>query len=398
MRTVHIITRLIVGGAQENTLHTCEDQHSIHGDDVTLIIGPDTGPEGTLVERAESAGYRVEVVDELRRSIRPRSDRQAYFRLLALLDEIEPEIVHTHSSKAGILGRAAAKRMRLPCVHTIHGASFHYGQSKVAYHAYIRAEKWAAKKCSNFISVCDAMTQTYVNAGIAPVENFTTIYSGFDVEPFLNPPESRDSVRRRLGIADDEIVVATIARLFHLKGHETLLDVAPKIVAGNAKIRFLWIGDGVLRDEYEDRIESLGLSNKFVFTGLVDPTSVPPLINAADLVVHPSQWEGLARVLPQAFVAGKPCVSYDVGGASEVVLDSKSGGIDPNDETGRLLEINDSTAMANAVLELAGNRELRERMGNNGRELCRELFDHRTMTRRIREVYARVIDSHFQTK
>lgn len=398
MKTVHIITRLIVGGAQENTLHTCEDQHAIHGDDVTLIMGPDAGPEGTLLDRAQHGGYRVEVIDELRRSVNPRSDRKSYFAMLKLLDEIEPEIVHTHSSKAGILGRAAAKRMRLPCVHTIHGASFHYGQSKLAYHAYVRAEKWAARKCPNFISVCDEMTRVYLNAGIGRPENFTTIYSGFNVEPFLDPPRPRNEVRREFQVSDDDVVVATVARLFHLKGHETLLDVAGRIAAENPRIKFLWVGDGVLREEYEDRIASLGLTDRFILTGLVPPSTVPELINAADMVVHPSQWEGLARVLPQGLVAGKPCVTYDVGGAAEVVLDSTAGGISPDDETGRVVELNDSDALADAILELAADPGLRVKMGQNGRQLCRELFDHKSMTRRIREVYARVIDAYYEKR
>lgn len=406
MKTVHIITRLIIGGAQENTVHTCEDQHALHGDDVTLIIGPETGPEGSLLERARAAGFEVIVLDELRRSIRPATDLRSYRKLTALLREIGPEIVHTHSSKAGILGRAAAKRARLPCVHTIHGAAFHYGQSRLAYQTYVRAEKWAAKKCPNFISVCDAMTDAYVEAGIAKPEQFTTVYSGFNVEPFLDPPKPRDDVRSELGLGPDDIIAATVARLFHLKGHETLLDVAPRIAAAEPRLKFLWIGDGVLRDEYQQRIDALGLTDRFVFTGLVPPTRIPELMHAADMVVHPSQWEGLARVLPQGLIAGKPCISYDVGGASEVTLDSRvdsteqnqEGGIEPNEETGRLLELNDSEGLGNAILELAANPDLRTRMGHNGRELCRELFDHREMTKRIREVYARVIHDHFEKK
>lgn len=396
MKTVHIITRLIVGGAQENTLHTCEDQHSLHDDDVTLIIGPDTGPEGSLLRRAQDGGYRVIVMDELVRSIRPMTDYRAYRRLVDLLREIGPEIVHTHSSKAGIIGRAAARKARLPCVHTIHGAAFHYGQSWLAYNIYVAAEKWAAKRSRQFISVCDAMTEAYVEAGVADASRFTTVYSGFNVEPFLNPPRPADEMRKELGFADDDVVAATVARLFHLKGHETLLDVAPRLAEANPKLKFLWIGDGVLRETYEQRIEEMGLSDRFVFTGLVPPTQVPELINAADMIVHPSQWEGLARVLPQGLVASKPCVTYDVGGASEVVLDKDAG--DDNDETGRVVDINDSEALADAVLELAADPDLRRRLGENGRELCRELFDHRNMTERIRKVYAQVIDEHFQKK
>ena len=386
MKTVHIITRLIVGGAQENTLHTCEDQHALFGDDVTLVTGPETGPEGSLLDRAKAGGYRVEVVDDLRRSIRPLRDRRAFRRLKELLHKINPAVVHTHSSKAGILGRAAARRWRLPCVHTVHGASFHYGQPWPLYRAYVTAEKWAAKRCDHFISVCDAMTREYVQAGVAAEDHFTTVYSGFDVGPFLEPPKPPAAVREEFGLSPEDVVVTTVARLFPLKGHETLLQAAPKIVAADPRVKFLWVGDGVLRSEYERGIASLGLSDRFVFTGLVPPTRVPELIHAADIVAHPSQWEGLARVLPQGLIAGKPCVTYDVGGAAEVVLDG---------ETGRVLELNDWQGMADAVIELAADADLRRRYGDAGRELCRDLFDHAQMSRRIREVYARVRAQHF---
>ena len=386
MKTVHIITRLIIGGAQENTLHTCEDQHELFDDDVTLITGPETGPEGSLLERARGGGYRVEVVDSLRRSLAPINDRRALSRLKALLKEINPEIVHTHSSKAGILGRAAARRWRLPCVHGIHGASFHYGQPWLAYRAYVAAERWAGRRCDHFISVCDAMTDAYIEAGVAPREMFTTVYSGFDVEPFLSPPKPREEIRRQLGFDDGQVVVATVARLFPLKGHESLLSVAPRIVAADPNVRFLWVGDGVLRGEYTRGIEASGLSDHFRLTGLVPPTRVPELLQASDIVVHRRQWEGLARVLPQGLIAGKPVVTYDVGGAREVVQDG---------ETGFVVPLNDATSLADAVMRLAGDPDLRRRMGDRGRELYRELFDHRQMTARIREVYARVRAEHF---
>ena len=196
MHIAHIITRLIIGGAQENTLLTCEDEHRDHGDGVTLITGPAVGPEGSLMPRAERGGFDLRVVPELQRSIHPWRDWRAYRALVSLLRELRPEIVHTHSSKAGVLGRAAAQKVGIPAVHTVHGASFHYGQSPLAYGAYIASEKWAAKRTAHFISVADAMTDEYVAAGIATREKFTTIYSGFDVEPFLYPPRPREEVRR----------------------------------------------------------------------------------------------------------------------------------------------------------------------------------------------------------
>ena len=384
MKTLHLITRLIVGGAQENTLHTCEDQVSLHGDEVILVTGPDAGPEGSLLQRAEDGPSELVVLDSLRRSIAPRTDLRAYRAIKRLIRERQPDVVHTHSSKAGIIGRAAAAATGVPCVHTVHGASFHYGQNPAISRAYISAERWAARRCERIVSVCDAMTDAYVAAGVAPREKFTTVYSGFDVDPFLTPREPREQTRQRLGLRPDDIVAATVARLFHLKGHETLLDAAPAIAA-NPRIKFLWVGDGVLRDAYESRIAEMGLTDRFVFTGLVRPNEVPPLMHAADLLVHPSQWEGLARVLPQSLIAGRPCVSYDVGGAGEVVVDG---------ETGRLLPINDSAGLADAVLQLADDADSRERMGQAGRELCSDLFRHELMTQRLREEYARAIDIH----
>jgi glycosyltransferase involved in cell wall biosynthesis len=381
-RVVHFITRLIIGGAQENTLLTVEDQHRLYEDEVTLISGPGLGPEGTLVERAQAGGLDLRIIPELRRSIHPWRDWQSYRRLVELLREIRPEIVHTHSSKAGILGRMAAAKLGIPAVHTIHGASFHYGQNPLAHHSYILAEKFAARHCQRFISVCDAMTDQYVAAGIAPRERFVTIYSGMEVEPFLNPPRSRDEVRRELGLRPEHVVITKVARLFHLKGHECVIAAAARVAREHPQVRFVFVGDGILRGQFERQIAEAGLTNKFVFTGLVPPQQVPELIQASDVVVHASYWEGLARVLPQALIAGKPVVSYDVDGAREVVIPG---------ETGYLLPPRSIDELAAALCELAADPALRERLGRTGQERFVDQFRHETMTRRIREVYAELL-------
>jgi len=384
LNIVHIITRLIIGGAQENTLQTVENQHALHGDQVTLTTGPSPGPEGSLMERAQRGGFRLEVVPDLVRSIHPYHDWRAYRALVRLLAEIRPDIVHTHSSKAGILGRMAAARLKIPVVHTIHGASFHFGQSAAAYRSYVALEKIAARWTDHFISVADDMSQEYIRAGVAPPENFTTVYSGFDVDPFLNPLRDPATVRRELGIEPDAIVVGKIGRLFHLKGHEFLIRAAPAIIRNNPRVRFLFVGDGILRQQYEQEIAGKGLSEHFVFSGLVPPTKIPELMSVMDIVVHTSQWEGLARVLPQGLISGKPVVSYDVGGAREVVIP---------EETGFLVPQNDDDALANAVLKLAGDETLRYRMGQAGRERFQNQFRHQTMSGRIGQVYEHVLAS-----
>jgi glycosyltransferase involved in cell wall biosynthesis len=382
VKTLHFITRLIIGGAQENTLLTCEDQQRLHGDEVVLVTGPGIGPEGSLEERAIANGVDLRVLPNLGRSIRPWADGAAYHELKRLLRNVRPDVLHTHSSKAGILGRAAGAALGIPVVHTIHGASFHHGQNPLAWRLYRRAERWAGRRTDHFISVADAMTDQYVAAGVAPRERFTTIHSGFEVEPFLVPPRPREEVRRELGFEPGQIVVGKIARLFSLKGHEYVLAAAKRIVRERPEVRFLFVGDGLLKVRYVTDIREAGLGEHFVFTGLVPPERVPELVHAMDVVVHTSLWEGLARVLPQGLIAGKPVVSYDVDGAREVVIPG---------ETGCLLPPRSVDELAIAILDLAADPALRDRLGRTGRERFTDRFRHETMTGRIREVYARVL-------
>jgi glycosyltransferase involved in cell wall biosynthesis len=382
MHVAHVITRMIIGGAQQNTLFTCEDQHRDFGDEVTLITGPAIGPEGSLMDRAREVGFRIIEIPEMRRSIYPLMDWASYGRIIETLRELRPDIVHTHSSKAGIIGRYAAAKVGLPTVHTIHGSSFHRGQSTLAFNVYRRLERWAARRTDAFISVCDSLTDQYVDAGIALRDKFTTVYSGMDVDPFLNPPRSRDETRKQLGLQPEHVAVAKVARLFHLKGHKFLIEAARAVIDRCPDVRFVLIGDGILREQFEQRISELGLSEHFILTGLVPPEQIPELVNAADIVAHTSEWEGLARVLPQGLISGKPVVSYDVDGAREVVIPG---------ETGYLLPVEEITGLADAICELAESSELRNRLGENGRARFTEVFRHQTMTAQIRDVYQQVL-------
>ncbi len=382
MRVAHIITRLIIGGAQENTLFTVDGQHHRHGDQVCLMTGPARGPEGSLEDRARQRGLDLRIIPPLRRNLSPWYDFHAYRAVKRALRDYRPDLVHTHSSKAGILGRRAAWSLGIPCVHTIHGASFHYGQPRLLYEAYRTAERMAANWCQHFITVCDAMTRQYVEAGIAPESKFTTVYSGMDVDRFLQPPESPQAVRRRLGLADDDIVVVKVARLFSLKGHEYLIEAAPRIVAAVPRVRFVFVGDGILREQYEQQIRRLGLQDHFVFVGLVPPDHVSSYVHAADIVAHTSVWEGLARVLVQGLLAGRPVVSFDIDGAPEVCLDGQTGILVPPRRT---------TPLADAIIRLAEDETLRHRLGETGRRKFTEPFRHEYMTQRIRDVYEQVL-------
>lgn len=384
MRIVHVITRLIIGGAQENTLLTVEGLHHRYGDDVTLITGPAEGPEGDLFGRAEQLGLKVELMPELVRAVRPGTDFRAYRLLRQAIRRLKPEVVHTHSSKAGISGRAAAWHERVPAVvHTIHGLPFGPSESPMKNRAYVALERWAANRCHAIVSVCDAMTDQALEAGVGRPEQYSTVYSGMDVNAFLDPPRSRDEVRHELGLADDEIAFGTVARLFERKGHDDILAVAPAVLAANPKVRFVFIGDGLLRDRLIAETERLGLRHAFQFVGLVPPGRIPELLGAMDAIVHPSLREGLARVLPQGLLTGRPVISYDVDGAREVVLP----------ETGVLLPPRDLPGLQAAILRLAAAPGLREALGREGRARFAHQFRHETMTTQLRSLYGRLLET-----
>ena len=382
MRIVHVITRLILGGAQENTLLTVEGLHHRHGDDVTLITGPAEGPEGDLFARAERQGLKVEVMPELVRAVRPRTDHSAYRRLRSAFRRLRPEVVHTHSSKAGILGRAAAWKEQVPAVvHTIHGLPFGPSETAIRNALYVRLERWAAKRCHAIVSVCDAMTEQALAAGVGRPEQYATVYSGMDVEAFLHPRRTRSEVRAELGLHDDEVAFGTVARLFERKGHDDLLAIAPRVLASAPQVRFVFIGDGILRERLKADAARLGVGDAIRFVGLVPPDQIPELLSAMDAVVHPSFREGLARVLPQALIVGRPVVSYDVDGAREVVLP----------ETGILVPPRDLDALAAGIIRLANDPGLRERLGRAGRERFADQFRAETMTDQLRDLYLRLL-------
>lgn len=383
MRIAHVITRMIIGGAQENTLLNCLDLIREHGDDVLLITGPALGPEGDLLSQGRAGELPVHLIPSLRRAIHPGRDLTAWRAIRSAIRDFHPDVVHTHSAKGGLLGRNAARREGVPAiVHSVHGAPFHPYQSRSAREFFRRCERWAASQCDQYISVADAMTDLMVDAGIAPREKFTTIYSGMDVEPFLNASRHRESVRQKYGLREEHIVVGKIARLFHLKGHDDLITAAAAVADQYPNVRFLLVGDGLLRDTLVERITNIGLRENFVLTGLVPPAEVPALIGAMDALVHTSYREGLARALSQALIAGKPVVSYDVDGAREVAIDG---------ETGYLISPGDTKRLSQAISTLVGDAELRERLGGAGQQRFTEQFRHQSMTRQIRSLYQKVL-------
>ncbi len=375
MRICHVITRLILGGAQENTLLSCEGLRQL-GHDVTLLTGPALGPEGQLLDRARLGGYRVEVVDALRREIHPARDLASYRHLLRRLGQLRPDVMHSHSSKAGILARRAARRAGgMSIVHTIHGLAFHPYQAAWRNRLYVALERQAARRTDAIVSVADAMTRQALAAGIGTPEQYTTIYSGMEVEPYLQRPREADDIRASLALPDDAVLVTQVSRLAELKGHADLLTC--RCLRADPRVHLCFVGDGRLRGWIAEQIARRGLGGRVHLTGLLPPSRIPAVMHASDVLVHCSYREGLARALPQAMLAGRPVVSYAVDGAPEVV----------DETTGVLVAPGDVAGLDAAILRLAGDAALRERLGQAGRRRCRERFDWRTMVARLDTLY-----------
>jgi len=380
MRICHVITRLIVGGAQENTVSTCIGLRKL-GHEVDLVIGPQAGPEGSLYNQAKAAGVPITIVDELRRTPNPWLDMSACRALRHLFTGRRYAVVHTHSGKAGLAGRVAARLARVPIiVHTIHGPSFYRYQNPAGNWAFRWAEQIAGACTTQFVSVADAMTDQYLAAGIGTPDRYVTIHSGMDIDAFVEARRD-DSLRESLGISETDLVVGKIARLFRMKGHEFLFAAAPRIVAAVPNVKFLLVGDGMYRERFEWLVAKMGLLSHFVFVGLVPPQEIPRYMASMDLLVHLSLREGLPRALPQALACGKPVVAFDVDGAREVCLDG---------ETGLLVRAGDVNSLSDAVIRLLQDAELAHRMGEQGTELVKERFSEARMVQQLDELYRRL--------
>src|SRR6266699_4056934 len=385
MRVTHVITRLIVGGAQENTVNSVLGLRQKPDMDVKLISGPTTGPEGSIESEVATIPNLLTILPELVRPIHPWKDFWALRRLTKIFRAQHTDIVHTHSGKAGVLGRLAARRAGVPViVHTIHGPSFGSFQGALANALFRAAERHAGRVTTHFVVVARAMTEQYLAAGIGRRSQYTRIVSGFALQPFLSARNDPD-LRERLGIGPGDFVVGKIARLSRLKGHDDLFNVAPQLVKRCPQMKFLFVGDGEWRGRFEWQARALGLSQHFVFAGLVSPNEVPRYAGIMDGLVHLSRREGLPRALPQALAAARPVVAYDCDGAREVCLEN---------ETGFLLRPGDLAGLKERLRRLALDATLRERMGQNGQELVKQWFPVESMIDQLHALYLKLFARH----
>lgn len=383
IKVLHPITRLIVGGAQENTMYTAAllDKERY---DIEVLSGPQTGSEGSLIEEVRQLGVPLTILPELVREVSPWNDVLALWKLYKHIRSGAYTIVHTHSSKAGILGRIAAQLARTPViVHTIHGWSFHEHMSPFRRSAYILLERMAASFSNALIVVAESDIEKGQQSGIGTREQYHLIRSAIPLDTFDPERVDSDQVRQELGIPLDAPVLGNVGRFSPQKNPMDWVRVAGKVGRTQPNAWFLLVGDGPLREQVETALEEEDIRDRTILTGL--RRDVPRLMSAMDVFLLTSLWEGLPRVIPQAMAMRKPVVVNRANGTQEAIQ---------NEVTGYLVDQGDLIKMAEQCLKLLSNDELREHMGHAARSFTLQHFDLNQMVKQIASIYEALILKH----
>jgi glycosyltransferase involved in cell wall biosynthesis len=412
IRILHVITRMVRGGAQENTLATVAGING-GGWESALATGPALGPEGSLEPECLLAGVRMRRVSALVREVSLRCDLAALRQLTRLIRRERPHVLHTHTSKAGILGRVAARRAGVPVVvHTPHGHVFHSYEARLKTQLFVRLERACAGAADRLVALTDRERREHLDLGIGRPGQWVTVHSGIDFAPFQESRGSREAVRAELGLPADAVVLGSVGRLVPIKGHDYLLQALarlgarlPSLTVG-APLHLLLVGDGPLRDDLIARARSLGLrvsgsgsgscprscSGSCSRRNAEGPTlhvlglrrDVARLLAAMDLFTLPSLNEGMGRVLVEAMAMELPCVASGVSGVPDVVEDGV---------TGVLVPPRDPVALAGAIATLIEHPERAREMGRRGRRKVVPEFGVERMIEKLEAVYRELLEA-----
>jgi glycosyltransferase involved in cell wall biosynthesis len=378
---LHVITRLIRGGAQENTVLTAT-HHRHWGLDVTIVTGSRQSVDPALEGMCREARVPLVSVSALERDPHPARDLMALAQLLRLLRGSGFDVVHTHTSKAGFLGRLAAAATGAPAVvHTPHGHIFDAYYGPLLTSGYVVLERFAAGLSRRLVALTPREVRDHLSLGIGTACQYRVVPSGVALERFAPASQDRRTESRsRLGLAGDAFVIGAVGRLEAVKGHEVLLKAFAQLVAGpDGAARLVLVGDGSQRARHETWVRSQGLEERVCFLGhLADPA---PVYAAFDVLAVPSLNEGMGRVLVEAMASGVPIVASAVGGIPDLVQDGRTGLLVPP-RAPRLL--------AHALSRLR-DRALRERLAAEALRSLPPELGVESMARRLLEIYRELL-------
>jgi len=375
LRVLHVITRLVRGGAQMNTLDTVVGLGPPRFES-WLAAGPAEPGVPNLHEEAIRRGARLIFVPQLVREVAPWRDVRALLHLHRILRRGRFDVVHTHTSKAGILGRAAAAMLlpRPAIIHTPHGHVFYgyFGKTQTA--VFKGMERLAGLVTDRMVVLTPQGRRDHEELRIMSAGRIEVIPSGVDLERFRDAKAA--DLRGLLGLSQDAFLVGSVGRLVEVKGHIHLVRAAAKI----EKAHVILVGEGELQETLRQEAAALGCGDRLHFLGFSE--EVPELLKGFDVFVLPSLNEGMGRALLEAMAAGLPCVATRVGGVVDLIQENKNGVLVPP---------RDPEALAGAIQELADHREEREAMGLRAREWVDESYGREHMVDRLASLYDQVV-------
>jgi glycosyltransferase involved in cell wall biosynthesis len=375
-RVAHVITRMIVGGAQETVLLAAALADRSRFDPV-VVTGPQTGSEGSLHEELASRDVEVVLVPDLVRQVSLWQDLRAVHDLSRVFRRMRADVVHTNSSKAGIVGRMAARRAGVPRVlHTVHGWPFHDHQHPAAADVWRTLERWTAPLADRLVVVADADREKGLAAGIGRPEQYVTVRSGLELALYSADPAARAQARAEFALPGNAFVFGAVNRLSPQKDPLTLVRGLARTLRERPLARLLVIGDGPLRAEVEREVAILGVAPQVIMVGL--RRDIPRLLAALDAFVSTSRWEGLPRTVLQAMATGLPVLATSADGVVDVVEDGASG---------LLVRPGDAAALGLAALRLVDDDALRTALVARARLRLPE-FDATRMVGQLEELYS----------
>jgi glycosyltransferase involved in cell wall biosynthesis len=373
---LQIITRLIVGGAQETVMYTAAllDKQLYN---IEVISGMQTGSEGSLIEETRSRGVSLTIFPRLLREISPINDAIVLWQLYRYIRKKHFTIVHTNSSKAGILGRLAAKLAGTPIIiHTVHGWSFHDHMAGWLKNLYILLEKLCAGLTDSMIVVTKQDIQKGLDHHIGNPTQYHLIRSAIPLDEFVPDMYQKERVRSELGIPTNALILGNVGRFSPQKNPLDWVSVAGLVAREIPESYFLLVGDGPLKEKVIQAIDEEGINDRVVLTGLRRDTA--KMMSAMDVFLLTSLWEGLPRVIPQAMCMGLPVVSYQIDGIQEIIVQGENGFVFPP---------GDITSLATTCGDLLKDENRRKSIGENGKAFATREFNIETMIANISSLY-----------
>jgi glycosyltransferase involved in cell wall biosynthesis len=387
-RVLRILNRLIIGGPAINATYLTK--YLSPEFETMLVIGGKDDHEQDAVHLTERLGITPVVVPEMKRNINPVNDGKAYQKVKAIIEEFKPDIVHTHAAKSGVIGRKAAEACKVPVIlHTFHGHVFHSYFGKFQTDSFILIERYLAKRSTGIIAISPKQKDELANIyKICPEELIKIIPLGLDLDKMqANQPEKRINFRQKYNIADDEIAVGIVGRIVPIKNHTLFVEAAARILQlTDKKVRFVIVGDGDMRPQMEREFIAKEIDYAYYPENPRDATAIclswqqdiDEVLAGLDIVTLTSHNEGTPLSLIEAQSAGKPVVSTNVGGVTDILLEGKSG---------FATEAGSAEQFADAVSRLINNNTLRTEFGIAGRKFATERFSYQRLVSDMSEYY-----------